>query len=84
MTGCGVPDLPTRACVHQLRAALKVPVYGFVDYNVWGVGILLTYKLGSARLGFEAHKFAVDLKWLGLRKFLACLPASKKEGMNQK
>jgi len=67
VTGCGVPDLPTRACVHRLRQSLKLPVYGLVDWNVWGLGILLTYKLGSARLGLEAHQFAVDAAWLGLR-----------------
>ena len=67
VTGAGVPDLPTRACVHKIRSALQLPVYGLVDWNCWGVGVLLTYKLGSARAGFEAHKYAVDIAWLGLR-----------------
>ena len=42
----------TRAsrCVHKLRHALNCPVYCLVDWNAWGLGVLLTYRLGSARL----------------------------------
>ena len=56
VTAMGVPDLATRAFVHRLRATLGLPVYGLVDWNSWGVGVLLTYKLGSARLGVESHR----------------------------
>ena len=52
---------------HRLRATLGLPVYGLVDWNSWGVGVLLTYKLGSARLGVESHRYTVDVAWLGLR-----------------
>lgn len=68
VTGVGVPDIPTRACVFNLRKALDVPVYALVDYNAWGLGIILVYAFGSARLGNEAYQYAVpDLVWLGLR-----------------
>ena len=67
VTAMGVPDLATRAFVHRLRATLGLPVYGLVDWNSWGVGVLLTYKLGSARLGVESHRYTVDVAWLGLR-----------------
>eukprot|EP00629_Pelagomonadales_sp_RCC1024_P011780 CAMPEP_0119270274 /NCGR_PEP_ID=MMETSP1329-20130426/7342_1 /TAXON_ID=114041 /ORGANISM="Genus nov. species nov., Strain RCC1024" /LENGTH=395 /DNA_ID=CAMNT_0007270291 /DNA_START=193 /DNA_END=1377 /DNA_ORIENTATION=+ len=67
VTASGIPDMATRAFVHRLRATLGLPVFGLVDYNAWGVGVLLTYKVGSARLGVEARRFAVDIKWLGLR-----------------
>mmetsp|Transcript_33742 Transcript_33742/g.101909 ORF Transcript_33742/g.101909 Transcript_33742/m.101909 type:complete len:182 (-) Transcript_33742:27-572(-) len=63
----GVPDLATRALVHRLRTTLDLPVYGLVDWNSWGVGVLLCYKLGSARLGVESHRYTVDVSWLGLR-----------------
>ena len=42
VTAMGVPDLATRAFVHRLRATLGLPVYGLVDWNTWGVGVLLT------------------------------------------
>jgi hypothetical protein len=63
----GWPTIATRAFVHRLRATLGLPVYGLVDWNSWGVGVLLTYKLGSARLGVESHRYTVDVAWLGLR-----------------
>ena len=63
----GIPDLATRALVHRLRSALEIPVYGLVDWNSWGVGVLLCYKVGSARLGLEAQRYTVDVKWIGLR-----------------
>ena len=53
--------------MHRLRVALAVPVYGVVDWNAWGCGVLLTYRVGSARLGLEAQRYTVDAKWLGLR-----------------
>ena len=79
VTGMGVPDMATRALVHKLRGALGVPIYGLVDWNSWGVGVLLCYKVGSARLGLEAQRFTVDIKWVGLRSSQverARLPAS--------
>ncbi|KAJ1452878.1 Spo11/DNA topoisomerase VI subunit A [Pelagophyceae sp. CCMP2097] len=67
VTGCGVPDVATRACVAQLRAALRVPVYGLVDWNPYGAGILAVFKRGS-RFGVTAEQqYAVDVRWLGLR-----------------
>lgn len=67
VTAMGVPDLATRAFVHRLRTTLGLPVYGLVDWNSWGVGVLLCYKLGSARLGVEFHRYMVEIGWLGLR-----------------
>lgn len=67
VTGVGVPDMPTRACVAHLERELQIPVYALVDWNPWGLAIVLCYKLGSARLGTEAKRYTVDVKWLGLR-----------------
>ena len=67
VTGRGMPDIATRAFVHCLRATLGLPVYGLVDHNSWGVGILLCYVLGSAALAVESGAYAGPVRWLGLR-----------------
>ena len=65
ITGKGFPDLATRAMVYRITNRFKIPAYGIADCNPFGIALLLTYKLGSARMG---NKFAVaDLRWLGLR-----------------
>ena len=66
VTGCGYPALSVRAVVKSLSVQLGLPVLGLFDYNPHGVQILLTYKLGSIRMGLEGHAYAVDLQWLGL------------------
>ena len=67
VTGRGFPDIATRALVHCLRTTLDLPVYGLVDHNSWGVGILLCYVLGSAALAVESGAYAGPVRWLGLR-----------------
>jgi meiotic recombination protein SPO11 len=64
ITGKGFPDLATRAMVHQVSTRTQLPVYGLADCNPFGLALLLTYKLGSARMG---SKYCCDLRWLGLR-----------------
>ena len=64
ISGRGFPDLATRAMVHQLSHRFQLPAFGLADSNPFGVALLMTYKLGSARMG---AKFSVDLKWLGFR-----------------
>ncbi len=66
VTGCGYPALSVRALVRSLSTQLALPVLGLFDYNPHGVQILLTYKLGSVRMGLEGHAYTVDLQWLGL------------------
>jgi meiotic recombination protein SPO11 len=69
ITGCGQPDLATRAFLRQLVDAHPpgTPVLGLVDYNPFGLGILLTYAHGS-KAHPEAAPYAVpELAWLGLR-----------------
>lgn len=50
VTGCGVPDIPTRALVSALDA-LGCPIVAFVDYNPSGLLILSTYAVGSSTTG---------------------------------
>lgn len=66
VTGCGYPPLSVRAVLKQLSTELQLPVLGLFDYNPHGIQILLTYKIGSVRMGLESHAYALDLKWLGL------------------
>ena len=66
VTGCGYPPLSVRAVIKSLSVQLAIPVLGLFDYNPHGLQILLTYKLGSIRMGLEGHAYAVDIQWLGL------------------
>jgi len=69
VTGCGQPDLATRAFVKQIAQAHGpgFPLLGLADCNPFGLQILLTYAHGSAAHP-EASCFAVpQLQWLGLR-----------------
>ncbi len=44
------------------------PIYGLVDFDPDGLGILSTYKYGSLALAHEnAHLVVPDLHWLGVR-----------------
>ena len=55
ITGCGVPDVATRCCLHTLRSQLMIPVYGLVDWNPYGAGILAVYKLGESKFQRSTH-----------------------------
>jgi meiotic recombination protein SPO11 len=69
VTGCGQPDLATRAFVQEVAQAHGpgLPVLGLADCNPFGLQILLTYAHGSAAHP-EASCYAVpQLHWLGLR-----------------
>jgi meiotic recombination protein SPO11 len=66
VTGCGMPDLATRALVHAAATALRLPVLVLVDSNPWGLQILLAYARGSAA---DGRRWAVPAAaWLGLCK----------------
>jgi meiotic recombination protein SPO11 len=63
VTGCGMPDMATRAFVHHLHAKLRLPVLVLCDANPYGLGILLCYANGSKA---DGRRFAVPVGWLGL------------------
>lgn len=67
VTGRGFPDLATRIFVFRLQTALQIPVYGLTDCNPFGLSILLTYKIGSARMPLDSRHFPIDVKWIGVR-----------------
>ncbi len=66
--------MATRAALKRLAltseasSSRKIPVYALVDYDPDGLGILSTYKYGSATLSHENHTLIVpQIQWLGLR-----------------
>jgi hypothetical protein len=68
LTGCGFPDLATRAFTHQLASsAPSLPVYGLCDWNVFGLAILRSYARGGSSAHPEANAWGVPVRWLGLR-----------------
>ena len=68
VTGKGFPDLATRALVHALHTELQLPVYGLCDCNPGGIGVLQTYRKGSARMGLDGtDRYGVPIQWIGLR-----------------
>ena len=68
VTGKGYPDLATRALVYTLHTELGLPVYGLCDCNPYGIGVLQTYRRGSARMGLDGtERYGVPIQWVGLR-----------------
>ncbi|GMH92784.1 hypothetical protein TrST_g5201 [Triparma strigata] len=68
ITGKGIPDLATRACVKILSSELNIPVLGLCDCNPYGLQVLLTYrKGGTERSTRDASLMASNIQWLGLR-----------------
>ena len=65
-TGLGIPDMALRAFLHRMTSTLGLPVYGFFDWNPWGLGIATAYRFGSANLP-EAERYTFPLKYLGLK-----------------
>ena len=65
VTGLGYPSTACRALVHKLANALpSAEVCCLCDYNPHGCSIMLTYKLGSSRMG--ANLWPVPkLSWIG-------------------
>ncbi|CAI5703041.1 unnamed protein product [Peronospora effusa] len=87
ITGRGFPDLATRMFVSLLSRVFELPVFGLCDCNPFGLSIMLTYKLGSARMPLESLQYAVDIKWVGFRPSQAArlgLPSSSLKALTRK
>jgi len=68
ITGKGQADIGTRAFLKLLVKELKLPVFGLVDSDPYGLHILLVYAVGSKRLSYESQFLVTpDIKWLGVR-----------------
>ena len=68
ITGKGQADIGTRAFLKLLVKELKLPVFGLVDSDPYGVHILLVYAVGSKRLSYESQFLVTpEIRWLGVR-----------------
>lgn len=67
--GKGYPDIQTRAFTRLLsQQHSTLPIFGLVDFDPDGLGILSTYKHGSRNLTHENKNLILPhLRWLGLR-----------------
>ncbi|RMX70354.1 hypothetical protein DD238_000153 [Peronospora effusa] len=76
-----------RMFVSLLSRVFELPVFGLCDCNPFGLSIMLTYKLGSARMPLESLQYAVDIKWVGFRPSQAArlgLPSSSLKALTRK
>jgi hypothetical protein len=68
VTGCGYPDIATRALVSRLAQMIPTAtVVGLCDYNPHGLALLLTYRFPSKASIFEGEGMYSDLKWCAMR-----------------
>lgn len=68
VTGRGMPDVATRACVSALHLLLRVPVLVLTDMNPWGAAIYLAYQRPSRAMREDTERTAVpNARWIGVR-----------------
>lgn len=68
ISGCGYPDIRTRSFLQRLWLTLKIPVFGLVDGDAYGIEILCTYRYGSLAMSHENVYLNVpEIKWLGIQ-----------------
>ena len=68
VTAKGFPDLATRAFLKGIQNRFpSVTTLGLVDWNPSGALILRAYRSGSARAALESARYALEVKWLGVR-----------------
>ena len=63
VTGKGVPDWATRACVSVLHRQLQIPVRGLCDGNPYGIRVLQAYEYTK----HGTNEWNVPMEWIGLR-----------------
>ena len=80
VTGCGFPDISTRACVSSIvQQYPHLIVFGLCDYNVYGMSLLMSYTYSNEKnmSNHEAKQVVLSnamhsqswsaMKWIGLR-----------------
>ncbi|KAH8591118.1 Spo11/DNA topoisomerase VI subunit A [Bisporella sp. PMI_857] len=68
LTAKGYPDIHTRQLLSFLTYNNPhVPLFALVDYDPDGLGILSTYKHGSASLAHQANLAVPSIRWLGVK-----------------
>lgn len=79
MKAIGMPDISTRAFLRKLSTVILPPnqicprIFGLVDFDPYGIGILSTYKYGSVKLAHEnVHLTVPSIRWLGVQSTDLC------------
>ncbi|KAI9676345.1 MAG: hypothetical protein M1817_000502 [Caeruleum heppii] len=88
ITAKGYPDIATRAFLRYLATSplqsgcQRPAIYGLMDFDPDGLGILSTYKHGSVALAHENAQLVVpSISWLGLQSRDLQLLDSTVEGL---
>jgi meiotic recombination protein SPO11 len=68
ITAKGQPDVATRLFLRKLRDTLRIPVFGLVDSDPYGLKILSVYMSGSKNMSYDSASLTTsDIHWLGIR-----------------
>ncbi|KAH7424220.1 hypothetical protein KP509_12G095600 [Ceratopteris richardii] len=68
VTAKGQPDVATRLFLRKMKMDLKLPVFGLVDSDPYGLKILSVYMSGSKNMSYDSYNLTTpDIKWLGVR-----------------
>lgn len=63
----GFPDIGTRLFLRNVSDALDIPILAVMDWDPYGVEILLVYATGSKAMAHDAENLSVpSIKWLGI------------------
>ncbi|ESZ94121.1 hypothetical protein SBOR_5475 [Sclerotinia borealis F-4128] len=83
LTAKGYPDIQSRQFLHYLwKHYPLIPIYALVDFDPDGIGIMSTYKHGSAALAHENEDLSVpSICWLGIRSTDMILGGGENEGL---
>merc|ERR1711865_997391 len=68
ITAKGQPDVASRMFLSRITKELKIPVFGLVDSDPYGLKILSVYMSGSKNMSYDSANLTTpDIKWLGVR-----------------
>ncbi|KAB8304012.1 hypothetical protein EYC80_005362 [Monilinia laxa] len=83
LTAKGYPDTQSRQFLHYLEKHFPlISIYALVDFDPDGIGIMSTYKHGSAALAHENENLSVpSICWLGLKSTDMMQGAEENEGL---
>merc|ERR1719162_258355 len=68
ITAKGQPDVASRMFLSRITKELKIPVFGLVDSDPYGLKILSVYMSGSKNMSYDSASLTTpNILWLGLR-----------------
>jgi len=58
----------TRLFLRRLKTELRIPIFGLMDSDPYGLKILSVYMSGSKNMSYDSASLTTsDIKWLGVR-----------------